>query len=107
MNKIKISNELNETISNLQKDNLIDGVEDKSDSHTNRLRLHFKNGYQLSVVIGELTYGGDDGLFEIAPFNSDNEMDGRLFDVDDQGDNVLGYLTIARVSYYINKVAHL
>ena len=76
----------------------IDRVDDNSNETGQRARIHFKNGHQLSVIRGEYSYGGDEGLFEIMP------DDDSFFDEDDCGDTVLGYLTAERVKYYINKI---
>lgn len=42
----------------------IAGFEDASETGMGRLRVHFRNGYTLSVIRGEWSYGGADGLFE-------------------------------------------
>lgn len=77
----------------------IESVEDKSDTKINRARVKFKNGHELSIIIGNGTYGSDKGLFEIQPSNKD------FFDDEDaNGGTVLGYLTANRVRYYINKI---
>ena len=80
----------------------IEKIEDLSDDRTKRARVYFTNGHWLSVIIGQYTYGGDQGLFEIMP------SDETFFDEDDKGmDDVLGYLTPERVTYYINKIGGL
>lgn len=84
----------------------IDRIENKSDPslQMTRMRIFFKNGLGLSVVQGPYSYGGDKGLFEIMP--SGGEDDQSLFDEEDEGDTVLGYLTAERVKYYINKIGN-
>ena len=87
-------------------DNVID-VKDTSDAFTKRVRVYFKNGLSLSVVRGSWTYGGDRGLFEIAPFNKDKEMDGNLLDGECRGDDVLGYCDVDKVNHYIAKIGKI
>ena len=86
---------------------LIDHVENQSDSLVRRLRIHFKNGCQLSIVRGMYTIGVEQGLFEIAAFNQEGKMDDSLFDEIDQGGDVLGYCDLNKVSYYIDKISLL
>jgi len=82
----------------------VESVSDNSDSKMNmqRVRVYFKNGHSLSIIRGEYSYGGPEGLFEIMP--SDNSF---FDDEDRDGDDVLGYLTPERVSYYINKIGQM
>ena len=80
-------------------------ADDNSDSTTKRLCLTFNNGYMLSIIRGEYSYGGESGLFEIAPMKADGEWAPELFDEEDKGDDVLGWCSVERVSYYINKVS--
>jgi len=82
-------------------------VKDMSGHSMNRMRLAMPNGYSLSVIHGEYSYGGEYGLYEIAPFNLEDDMDGSLLDEEDQGDDVLGYLSVEGVQYYINKIYNL
>lgn len=80
----------------------IDRVVDNSDSFMQRARVYFKNGHELSIVIGEYSYGGDKGLFEIMcdpRFYEDYNPD------DEYQDPVRGYLTAEEVQYYIQKIA--
>lgn len=85
----------------------IDHVEDRSDDNTKRARVFFKNGLELSVIRGVWSYGGDEGLFEIAPFNIQGEMDGSMFDDEDAGDDVCGYCTPEKVQHYIKKIGSM
>jgi hypothetical protein len=72
------------------------------------IKLKFSNGYALSTIRGEHTYGGQSGLFEIAPVNLLDQLDGELFDEDDQeGDDVKGWCSLEEVMYYIDKMANL
>jgi hypothetical protein len=86
----------------------IERIDDTSEGDLYRIRIHFKNGYQLSVIqCWRLTYGGEDCLFEIAPFTPDGCMDGSLFDDVDKGDPVLGFCEHQKVNYYIAKIGLL
>lgn len=87
----------------------INFIEDLSDNRTGmkRARVHFHNGYQLSIISGPFSYGGSDGLFEIAIFNNAGNYQPQLFDEPDMDDDVLGYLTEQEVIHYINKVGAL
>jgi hypothetical protein len=91
----------------LEKYTFIEKIEDLSDDFITRMRIVFKNNKQLSIVKGFSTYGNNQGLFEIAPFNENEEMDGSLFDEEDKGDNVLGYCDVEKVYYYIKKIGLL
>jgi hypothetical protein len=80
----------------------------KSSDDKLSLRLEFSNGYALSVIRGEYTYGGQSGLFEIALVNLENQLDGSLLDeCDDEGDDVKGWCSLETVMYYIDKMANL
>jgi len=40
----------------------------------NAARIKFDNGYGASVVIGPYTYGGRDGLYELAVLDSNDDL---------------------------------
>ncbi len=86
---------------------LIKETEDKTDSNMDRLRLTFNNGYQLSIIIGEYSYGGEDGFYEIAPYNKEGKMDGSLLGENDYGDDVMGYLSESEVKEHIERIGNL
>ena len=68
-----------------------------------RMRIFFKNGRELSVIKGPLSHGGSQGLYEIAIIGkNDNHED--LYDENEDGGVVLGYLDTERVRYYIHKI---
>ena len=92
---------------NIEHTDKIKTVANNSDEYTDRVRIEFKNGHELSIIRGNYSYGGIDGLFEIAPFDKNGNMNGDLFDDDDQGDSVLGDCTRERVIHYINKLGSL
>ena len=55
----------------------------------------FDNGYQMSVIKGPHTYGGSQGLWEIAPMDIGKHFIGQaLLDWDD---DVMGRLTLGEV----------
>ena len=85
----------------------IDSVEDASDESMKRARVHFKNGYQLSIIQGPSSYGGPEGLYEISPINKAGCLDGDLLDEEDQGDDVCGYCEVDKVDHYIRKIGGL
>lgn len=65
-------------------------------------RVYFDNGYGASIVIGEYTYGGRNGLYEIAIL--DNE--GITYDTPITSD-VIGYLSEDEVSDYLKQIKNL
>lgn len=63
-------------------------------------REEFKNGYGVSVVKGPYTYGGNDGLYELAVFK-----DGELhYDNPVAMGDVRGYLTEEEVDQLMMEV---
>lgn len=53
-------------------------------------RLYFDNGYGVSVVRGEYTYGGPEGLYELAVVDTKTEEITYHTPITD---DVIGYLT--------------
>ena len=51
--------------------------------------IPFRNGFEVSIVKHQFSYGGDKGLYEIGVFNAA----GRMCDPLDWGDTVKGWLT--------------
>ena len=82
----------------------IESAEDDSDELFRRIRIHFKNGMQLSIVRGPYSYGGPQGLFEIAALDKNGDWFPELWDEADAGDVVLGYCDIVKVNYYIQRL---
>ncbi|MDD1626887.1 MAG: hypothetical protein LUQ26_05340 [Methylococcaceae bacterium] len=82
----------------------IETVKDDSDDSYKRIRIHFKNGMQLSVVRGPYSYGGEQGLFEIAALDRNDDWFPELWDEEDAGDCVLGYCDIDKVNHYIQRL---
>ena len=66
-------------------------------------RMHFDNGYGVSVVSHSYSYGGRDGLFEIAVLDKDGEL---TYDTPVTND-VIGYLTEEEVSGVMKEVQSL
>jgi hypothetical protein len=65
-------------------------------------RTQFDNGYAVSVVKSEYTYGGKDGLYELAIFKDDE----ICYDTPITND-VLGYLTDRDVTEVLIKIQQL
>jgi hypothetical protein len=91
---------------NLERNQTIESVEDRSDENIKRMLITFKNGYKLSIIRGMGTYGSESGLFEIAPMNNSGKFNKSLFDKDDRDDNVLGYCDVKKVELYIYKIGN-
>jgi hypothetical protein len=65
--------------------------------------VQFPNGYGASVVQGERTYGGKDGLYEIAVFGKNGEI---TYDTPIT-DDVLGYLSEQEVEKTLLEIKNL
>lgn len=63
-------------------------------------RIEFENGYGASVVKGEYTYGGKDGLYELAVLNSNGDL---TYDTPVTSD-VEGYLTEDDVTKLLEQI---
>lgn len=66
-------------------------------------RMSFENGYGVSVVSHTHSYGGKDGLFEVAVLDSNDEI---TYDTSVTND-VIGYLTEEEVSELMVEVQKL
>jgi hypothetical protein len=66
-------------------------------------RIQFGNGYGASVVKSEYTYGGKDGLYELAVLDSD----GNLTYATSVTDDVIGYLRPEDVTDVMAKIQQL
>ena len=66
-------------------------------------RIEFENGYGASVVKGEYTYGGKDGLYELAVLDSNGDL---IYDTPITSD-VEGYLSEAQVTDLLIKIQQL
>ena len=65
----------------------------------------FDNGLMVSCVKGKYTYGGDKGLWEIAPMDTGRHFIGQA--LLDWGDDVMGHLTLEQVYEQCKKVEKL
>jgi hypothetical protein len=63
----------------------------------------FENGYGASVVKGPNTYGGEDGLYELAVL----DKDGKLCYETPVTDDVEGYLTENEVTKLMEQIQNL
>lgn len=83
-------------------------VKDRIMAHNgNHQVLHwFENGYGASVIQGPYTYGGDEGLFEMAVVHFEGDEYALVYDTP-VTDDVLGYLTPSEVEHYLAKVERL
>ena len=66
-------------------------------------RIQFDNGYGASVVKTPYTYGGDNGLYELAVLDSD----GNLTYSTPVTDDVIGYLRPEDVTDVLAKIQQL
>ena len=66
-------------------------------------RIEFENGYGASIVKGEHTYGGKDGLYELAVLDNNGEL---TYDTPITSD-VEGYLSEAQVTDLLIKIQQL
>ena len=63
-------------------------------------RIEFENGYGASVVRGEYTYGGDQGLYELAVLDSNGDL---TYDTPITND-VLGHLSEDDVTEVLKEI---
>ena len=63
----------------------------------------FDNGYGASVVSSNMTYGGNQGLFEVAVLDKNGEV---CYDTSITND-VVGFLDFADVADILNKIRSL
>ena len=58
--------------------------------------------YSLSIVKNDFSYGGDKGLYEIAVYQQDSQVE--LPGITNEGDTVKGYLTTDEVVGIVKKM---
>ena len=70
-------------------------------------KVFFGNGYGASVIRGDLSYGGRDGLYELAVLKT--EEDGKWDLCYDSGltEDVEGYLTEEEVTLFLKRIEDL
>jgi hypothetical protein len=66
-------------------------------------RIQFDNGFGASIVKHQYSYGGGDGLYEIAVLDSGGEITYTTPITND----VLGYLSEEDVERYVNEIKNL
>lgn len=66
----------------------------------------FDNGYGASVIRHDFSYGGEDGLWELAVLEFEGEEWNLCYDTE-VTDDVLGYLTDAEVEYNLDEIEKL
>ena len=69
----------------------------------NAARIKFDNGYGASVVVGPHTYGGEDGLYELAVLDSN----GNLTYETPVTSDVEGYLSEDDVTKLLEQIQNL
>ena len=68
-----------------------------------KARMHFDNGYGVSVVSHNYSYGGRNGLYEVAVLDSNDQLTYETSVTND----VLGYLTEEDVTDVMKQVQEL
>ena len=79
---------------------------DTSYSNKKQAKKFYKNGYGVSVIIGDISYGGSQGLYELAVLKGDEDRWEICYSTPIT-DDVLGYLTEEDVSKYMKMVKKL
>lgn len=74
---------------------------DESDQFAVRLHIHVNKDYSISIIRGAYTYGGDDGLFEMAVLGRKEGLIEMPFYASQ--DCVQGYLTPAALNEMLDK----
>lgn len=75
----------------------------KSQPKTPYKRTHkFDNGYGASVIMNDMSYGGKNGLYEIAV-----TLDGSICYDTEITDNVIGHLTLTEVDDILENISNL
>lgn len=65
--------------------------------------VEFDNGYGLSIVSHEFSYGGKDGLFEVALLDMDKDGE-IIYDPALGFSDVVGYLDFSEVAAVIERI---
>ena len=66
-------------------------------------RIQFENGYGASIVKHQYSYGGKDGLYELAV----TDKNGQLTYETSVTNDVLGYLSEEDVERHVNEIKNL
>ena len=67
-------------------------------------RIIFENGFGASIVKHKYSYGGKDGLYEIAVLD---DIKGSPISYTSVTDDVLGYLSEDDVMFHLNEIKNL
>lgn len=67
----------------------------------------FPNGYGASIIRNHMSYGHDDGLFELAVLTGTGENDSELCYDTPITDDVLGHLTLEEVLENVDQIRDL
>lgn len=70
-------------------------------------RHYFNNGYGASVVCHDFSYGGDNGLAELAVLKEDTDGDWHLCYDTPITDDVIGHLSSKEVDKLLKKIEAL
>jgi len=63
----------------------------------------FRNGFEVSIVKHQFSYGGEKGLYEIGVFDAA----GSMCDPCEWGDDVKGWLNESDVEHWLNYIKRL
>lgn len=87
---------------------MIEEIHHNTNNNGKNTRVFFKNKYRLDIAQGKHTVGGPQGLYEIAPKDSDGYFRPELFDGSEQDEGgELGNCNIEKVMHYVRKIANL
>lgn len=81
-------------------------VKDRESNGGRQVLHQFENGYGASVIQGPYSYGGDEGLYELAVIVWEGETYGLTYDTPITSD-VLGYLTPEEVDEALARIEAL
>lgn len=84
--------------------NNIEDIIDCSDAYMKRMRVKFKNGFQLSIVQGLYSYGYDEGKFELAILDENNNLVPIYMGEYNIEDTIIGACDISEMQYYLDLV---
>jgi hypothetical protein len=70
-------------------------------------KLTFNNGYGASVACHQGSYGGTNGLFEVAVVGKNGELDYSTPVTAEYADGVIGWLTFADVDNVLQQIENL
>jgi len=68
-------------------------------------KIQFDNGYGASVACHTASYGGDEGLFEMALTDDEGDVITSPNDPSSSWQDVKGYLTLSEVEAYLTEIS--